>query len=81
MSERLQNFEIYANARNYQTQKEQKRNLTSTARKMETKAQGFKTKGHLEMKNLLLQEKLLGNLGRWEEAANNKKVKIIKDHF
>jgi hypothetical protein len=26
------------------------------------------------MKDMLLQEKLLGNLGRWEEAINNKKV-------
>ena len=26
------------------------------------------------MKDMLLQEKLLGNLGRWEEAQNNKKV-------
>jgi hypothetical protein len=33
-----------------------------------------KTKGNLEMRDLLLQEKLLGNLGRWEEAQNNRKV-------
>jgi hypothetical protein len=74
LEKRLSNFEIYSKGRRNQSQREQHKNLLSTTRKIEDKAISFKTKGHLVMKNMLLQEKLLGNLGRWEEAINNKKV-------
>lgn len=47
--------------------------LQSAAQSLK-KTRKFKTKGHLTMKDMLLQEKLLGNLGRWEEATSNQKV-------
>jgi hypothetical protein len=76
LKKRLSDFEIYSKGRENLSLREQQQNLLSTTRKIKEKAVSFKTKGHLVMKNMLLQEKLLGNLGRWEEAINNKKVNL-----
>lgn len=70
----MRHFEAYAKKRENAANLEQHHLLLISAGNSLKKARKFKTKGHLTMKELLLQEKLLGNLGRWEEAVNNKKV-------
>lgn len=52
----------------------QTKTFQKTAKKALQSAAKLRSKSHLDMRDLLLQEKLLGTLGRWEEAVNNQKV-------
>ena len=76
MIKRLHEFSIFESHRISNCLKQKNKNLLSKAKTAYSKAQTLKSKNHLIMRDLLLQEKLLGNLGRWEEAVNNKKVSM-----
>lgn len=75
---RLKNFHSFCVKRQNGALLRGERNMLLSAKKAHKRANLVKTKGNLLMKDLLLQEKLLGNLGRWEEAQNNRKVALQK---
>jgi hypothetical protein len=47
--------------------------MLSTFKNAFKRSKSLKGKNYLQLKETYLQEKLLGNMGRWEEADNNKK--------
>ena len=74
MQDRLRNFENFENHRLNNLKDRQSNTFQSTAKRALHNAGKLRSKSHLDMRDLLLQEKLLGTMGRWEEAINNQKV-------